>query len=221
MKVIIQCAATKDERGGYWQTGNGKRVKFIAYQNQEHSKDFIYARPDDVSDEGLPWRSLLWQYNETPHRNPFNLYPAYKLYSNEIYRDLANEFGIENTYILSAGWGLIRADFLTPQYNITFSASAPDEYRRRKNDQYQDFRLLPDDGDALVFFGGNDYLPLLESLTRNFKGKRTVFYNSKSRLELPGCTLRRYRTSTRTNWHYECARALINGEIACKKDRDD
>ena len=93
MKVIIQCAATKDERGGYWQTGNGKRVKFIAYQNQEHSKDFIYARPDDVSDEGLPWRSLLWQYNETPHRNPFNLYPAYKLYSNEIYRDLANEFG--------------------------------------------------------------------------------------------------------------------------------
>jgi hypothetical protein len=37
---------------------------------------------------------------------------------------LVEKFGIEKVFILSAGWGLIRADFLTPNYDITFSGSA-------------------------------------------------------------------------------------------------
>jgi hypothetical protein len=57
-------------------------------------------------------------------RNPLGLYPAYRLYENRVYGRLVEAFGVENIYILSAGWGLIRADFLTPYYDITFSHSA-------------------------------------------------------------------------------------------------
>jgi hypothetical protein len=53
------------------------------------------------------------------------------------------QFGIENTFILSAGWGLIDATFLTPAYDITFSAKADNFVRRRKRDAFYDLCLLP------------------------------------------------------------------------------
>jgi hypothetical protein len=62
---------------------------------------------------------------------------------------------------LSAGWGLIRTDFLTPCYDITFSQSAEGYKRHRKADRYQDFRTLPARSDEdIVFFGGKDYVRL-------------------------------------------------------------
>ena len=61
--------------------------------------------------------------------SPFGLLPAYQLYENSTYNRLVDRFGLSNVYILSAGWGLIPADFLTPHYDITFSASA-DAYKR-------------------------------------------------------------------------------------------
>jgi hypothetical protein len=214
MKIVIQCAAQKDPDAGYWHTKGGKRVSFIANPAAAaHSDKIIYATPEHISPEGLPWRTLVWNYNKTPNRNPFKLYPVYKLYRNETYRALVNEYGVENTFILSAGWGLVRADFLTPQYNITFSALAAKEYRRVKKDHYRDFCMLPDDGEPVVFFGGKDYLPLFASLTMGIRGKRTIFYNSASCPHLARCGIRRYETATRTNWHYECAKAFIAGEI--------
>lgn len=210
MKVVIQCAAQKDSDAGYWPTDGGKAVSFVASPAEATpSGKIIYARPDDASDQGVSWRSLVWDYNKAPGRNPLNLYPAYQLYRNDTYRALAKQFGIENTFILSAGWGLIRSDFLTPQYDITFSAAAFIANRRRKTDHYSDFCMLPNDGTEVVFFGGKDYLPLFLSLTGAFKGQRNVFYNSASCPNLPGCTVTRYKTATRTNWHYECAKAFI------------
>ena len=63
--------------------------------------------------------------------------------------------------------------------------------------------------DEIVFFGGKDYLPLLCSLTGEIKGEKTVFYNSAREPQAPGWTLKKFATSTRTNWHYECAAALL------------
>lgn len=214
MNIVIQCAAKKDPDAGYWRTGHGRDVFFIAHPAAAtHSNKLIYARPDDISPDRVSWRSLVWKYNETPDRNPFKLYPAYRLYLNDSYRALVKKFGMERTFILSAGWGLIRADFLLPQYDITFSASAEQQYRRSKKDTYDDFCMLPDDGQPVMFFGGKDYLSLFASITRGIRGKRIVFYNSTSCPELAGCTLRRYKTATRTNWHYECVRSFIQGDI--------
>lgn len=217
MKIVIQCAAGKESSAGYMQTKDGKRVMFVAQPELgPQSDDVIYAAPDGQSDRQVSWRTLLQEYNESPGNNPLNLYPAYKLYKNEIYRTLTNRFGLEHLYILSAGWGLIRADFLTPQYDITFSSKATGDrkYKRRKiavDDDYQDFQMLPDDeDDSVVFFGGRDYLPLFCKLTKKYRCRRKVFYNSAIPPDALDCVLERCNTKTRTNWHYECAKAFLD-----------
>jgi len=103
---------------------------------------------------------------------------------------------------------------LTPHYDITFSASADPWKRRRKEDRYEDFCLMGDDADEIVFLGGKDYVSLFCRLTAALRGRKTVFFNSAHRPDLPaGFTPVRYRTSTRTNWHYECARDIAAGDI--------
>jgi hypothetical protein len=145
---------------------------------------------------------------------PLGLLPAYQLYANSIYGKLVDRFGLAKVYILSAGWGLIAADFLTPYYDITFSQSAEPYKRRRKTDYYRDFRMLQaEPSDEILLFAGKDYLPLFNQLTRGF-GRRVVFYNSAIPPRMDGCILKRFETATRTNWHYECAMAVLNGKIS-------
>jgi hypothetical protein len=135
-------------------------------------------------------------------------------YENDTYRHLVRQHGVDKVYILSAGWGLIGAEFLTPMYDITFSATADSYKIRRKRHQNSDLCLLPaDTDDDIVFFGGKDYTPLFCSLTRPMRTRKTIFYNSQSPPEAPGCVLERFATPMRTNWHYECARAFLAGKI--------
>lgn len=137
------------------------------------------------------------------------------LYTNDAYSALVGKYGAKNVYVLSAGWGLIGSTFLTPQYDITFSQSADAYKRRRKSATYADFCLLSNDcKDDLVLFSGKDYLTLFDELTKAYAGRRHVFYNSSNLTQLAGCNLIRYDTSTRTNWHYECVRAFMNGAVS-------
>ena len=55
-----------------------------------------------------------------------------RLYKNSAYEYLVNQLGEDKVFILSAGWGLIPAPFLTPDYDITFSGNAEAYKRRRK-----------------------------------------------------------------------------------------
>jgi hypothetical protein len=162
MIVVIQCAASKQPGSGHLVAASGKPVDFVAYpQAAPTDPDRIYARPDDPSDEAIPWRRVLLQYNQGTEGNPLGLSPAYQLYENKIYGRLVDRFGVRKVYILSAGWGLIAADFLTPYYDITFSPSAERYKRRRKTDHYEDFCMLPSETDEeILFFGGKDYFPL-------------------------------------------------------------
>lgn len=215
MIVVIQCAARKSPDAGHLRRRNGKPVFFVADPHSApNDKSYLYARPDDQSDNGVSWRAVLLEYNKKPGNNPLGLLPAWRLYQNPTYGRLVDRVGIENTYILSAGWGLIAADFLTPDYDITFSPSADRYKRRRKKDRYDDLRMLPaNTTKPVVFFGGKDYVPLFCSLTERVKGQRVLFYNSATLPDAPGCTLKRFDTTTRTNWHYECANAFIKEKI--------
>lgn len=215
MKVVIQCAAGKQAHAGHLQRSDGTPVLFVADPARApRASGVFYARPDDLADDGRTWRDRLLEYNRSPAGNPLKLLPAIELYENPAYRRLVSKFGIDKVFVLSAGWGLIPADFLTPTYDITFSQSADDYKRRRKSDLYSDLSLFPADSDeALVFLGGKDYLPLFVALTRRANGPRVVLYNSMNRPDAPGCTLQRYVTTARTNWHYECAQALIEGRL--------
>lgn len=215
MIVVIQCAGAKHSDAGFLRRGDGKRVKFVAHPEWAPTDpDCAYAHPDDIADTGRSWRDELRNYNDSPRGNPLGLLPAWRLYRNRTYELLAERLGSDRLFILSAGWGLIRADFLTPQYDITFSSSA-DRYKRRfKRDCYQDLRMLPEETEGpIVFFVGKAYQSLAMELTRGTEAEKWLFYNSKAAPEAPGCSVRRYLTKIRTNWQYCCARDFIDGRV--------
>ncbi|MBI1181520.1 MAG: hypothetical protein GC201_13270 [Alphaproteobacteria bacterium] len=215
MIVVIQCAARKQRDAGHMIAPDGRPVMFVANPKMMLFNDGrIYARPDDYAGGGKSWRQLVAEYNKTPDYNPFRLCPACVLYERGVYRRLVGRFGMSNVYVLSAGWGLIPADFLTPNYDITFSANVEPYKRRLADDMYDDFRMLPRDRkDDVVFLGGKDYLPLFYKLTDGVASRRVVFYNSRDIPRADRCKFRRFDTTTRTNWHYACAEALIDGSI--------
>ncbi len=215
MNIVIQCAAKKHPTAGHLRRRDGRKVMFVADPAlAPPSRDHDYACPDDMSDTGVSWRKLLCDYNVDPAGNPLNLLPAWQLYANRTYGLLAQHIGLDRLFILSAGWGLIRADFLTPNYDITFSSSA-DQYKKRgKKDRYDDLRMRPAGSpEPIVFFGGKDYVALFCALTEGAMGERVLFYNTAIEPEAPGCRLIKFVTKTRTNWHYECANAFISGQV--------
>ncbi len=172
----------------------------------------MYARPDDLAKDGQRYRDVLLQYNAQPRNNPLSLLPAWRLYCHSAYGKLVERFGEAKIFILSAGWGLIRSDFLTPAYDITFSVQAKPFKRRRAFDTYSDFNMLEDpDAEPVVFFGGRAYLPLFCRLTENYVGSRIAAFNSASESQAYGIRTVRYRTRTRTNWHYEAVSAFMGG----------
>ena len=208
MKVVIQCAASKSAEAGYLRDAKGNNVCFVAEPAlAPKGTDFVYARPDDLNGAAT-WRQQLLSYNQRKS-NPFGLLPAWRLYRNEAYGLLVSKLGVDNVFILSAGWGLLRADFLTPCYDITFSNQADDYKKRRNRMTFRDFNQMPDSTDEVLFFGGKDYLPLFLQLTSAHSGKRVVYYNSAHAPEAPGCKLEHYITRTRTNWHYECVKKVV------------
>ena len=220
--VVIQCAGGKQLNAGYLRNNDGRKVMFVAHPNLAlENEDYIYARPDDRTDAGNTWREKLLRYNrEQATDNPLGLLPAWQLYKPRpdklIYEQLYRKYGPDNLYILSAGWGLLRADFLTPAYDITFStAQNVDKYKRRgKRDSYDDLRMLPSDTtQPVVFFGGKDYVSLFCALTNQVKSPRRVIYNAIKPPNAPGCQLRKFETTTKTNWQYGAARVFAEGRM--------
>ena len=232
MKVVISCAKKKADRAGYMRTKDERCVKFVGDPDlakaASQKTEFCYARPDDEAKDGKTWREELVAYNKScKDENPFGLLRAYKLYSHKRYAELVEVFGIDNVYILSAGWGLIRASFLTPNYDITFRGSGYN--RRGKFDQYCDFNHLQEDShlmnnsnDKVVFFGTDSessdknggidgYLPLFCDLTKAYPGHRIAYYyHSKDKPKYnKNVEFVPYETRTRTLWHYECAKKVI------------
>lgn len=220
MIVVIQCAGSKNPHAGYLRTQQGKRVSIVgnpkAVPTNARLQDVLYARPDDHSDSGGTWRDKICEYNADPGDNLLGLLPAWRLYKNPAYKRLADNCGTDHLYILSAGWGLVRSDFLLPDYDVTFSTGKKvRKYQRRVRKQaFVDFRMLCDEiSDPIVFFGGKSYVELFCNLTSGVKGSRTVLYNSDSPPSALGCQLQRFHTATRTNWHYEAADAFLNGKL--------
>jgi hypothetical protein len=92
MIVVIQCAASKRPDAGRLVTASGKHVEFVANPHTTPPDPYrVYARPDDLSENGMSWRQVLLNYNESPDGNPLNLLPAYLLYENKVYGRLVDQ----------------------------------------------------------------------------------------------------------------------------------
>jgi len=210
MIVVIQCAAGKRANAGFLRTRDDRRVLFVAQPKLAPPVEGVhYARPDDPSDMGGSWRDVLKRYSADPANNPLGLLSAAELYAHPTYESLSRAISPSRLFILSAGWGILPAKFPTPNYHITFSAAAEAYKRRRKSESYNDFRMPDLDNEPMLFFGGRDYVPLFVSTTKAHQGPRTIYFNASVPPEAAGCLLKRYETSTRTNWHYEGANAWL------------
>ena len=198
MKIVIQCAGSKRCDAGYFKSRDGRKIKFVADpDNAPKEKGIIHKHPDDLSDNGrTTWRDELLDYNKNPGDNPFGLLPAWQLYENSTYCELARKYGTD-LYILSAGWGLISANFLTPMYDITFSCEGKEHAKRRKRNptQYKDFSMLSSKtNEKIIFFVCSEYRNLARVCTQNANGYLHLFYKSKNTLKVPGFTCHSYKT---------------------------
>lgn len=216
MKIVIQCAGNKSV-GGYWKNTIGEDVLFVSRPDLVPHFKGRYAHPDSIDGEktNKTWCMQIMEYNTSAHNNPCRLYKAFELYQNTAYADLVSKFGIDNIYVLSAGWGLLRSDFLTPNYDITFQAQAKTYQRRKKHDSFHDLcQMTVREDEHIVYLGGKDYLPMFVRLTKNIKCKKTIIYNSKNTPNYYGYEVLRYETKIRTNWHYTCAQEIIAGTFS-------
>lgn len=214
MIIVIQCAGSKKFGASTLQTKRGQPVRFVAHPELAPGSREIFAKPDDRSDDGTTWRDLLLEVNRGSSPSSPGLLTAGNLYRPSAYQQLLKHVGYEKLYILSAGWGLVRSDFLLPDYDITFSGQADAYKRRRMSDSYSDFSMLPSNSDEpILFFGGKDYLPLFRKLSANYLGTRFVLYKSAQRPNCPECATVHFVTSRSTNWHYEAVENFIGGNL--------
>lgn len=218
-KVVIQCAGRKSLHAGYFHNGDGQRIVFVAHPSEAPQREgTVYAHPDDLSDDGAQtWRQRLLSYNAESPNNVRGLLPAWQLYRPGEYGALVDAFDAAHVYILSAGWGLVRANFLTPYYDITLSKSSKKAecYKwRRPGDDYEDYCHLPaDDTEPVIFMGGENYRPLFERLTGGTVAPKTIYYRAEKIVRRPGFAYEKYETRRKTNWHYSCANDLIAGRL--------
>ena len=239
MIVVISCTSGKRKRpGSRLKTKGGKLVEFVAHPEiAPQDQRIVYKHPDCESGYGGSWRKMLKEYNNDPNASPLGtlgLFKAWELYRpqrkayREIYDELANTFEQENVYILSAGWGLIRSDFLTPYYDITFSPNSNIEawkrrdYEKSKN-KYNDLCQIPEGiEDPIVFMGGDKYVQPFIDLTRDLDAQKVIFFYSKNNREKKKRYSSEYDLRVYCHpaiermvrvWYYQCARDLIEGKI--------
>ncbi len=163
MDIVIQCAATKDPNAGRLRTSDGRDVHFVAAPKLcSNTAGTFYARPDDISDlPPLTWKNRLEKYvDEERDANPLSLREAYRLYRHPAYSSLVRSFGLQQTFILSAGWGLVRADYLLPAYDVTFNRRAKVKNPAAfcsSTEGYEFFQQLSRKGEGpILFLGGRD-----------------------------------------------------------------
>ena len=212
MKIIISCCKRKNGNPFMY---NDKTINFVSHVNAGLPNNALYFHPDNlIPNENITWRNLIAQLND--------ILPAYRLYRPNIYATLFERYG-NDLFIFSAGWGIIRADFRLPKYDVTFSNNnnIPVYARRNNNDIFQDFNHLVgiEENESIVLIAGSNYVIPFCKLTRDLPNKKIIIYknqnllNNNPYLNNNNFQFIHYQTDRRTNWHYEFAQRLIDNEI--------
>ncbi|MCY0146813.1 hypothetical protein OEG84_03550 [Hoeflea sp. G2-23] len=124
--LVMQCAKSKRD-GGRFQAQDGTALAFVADPELTPPIPGIRpVHPDSEDEDGFAWRRRVLDYNRAhaaTGANPYGLHTAADLYMNPAYGAVAGAMPADRFYILSACWGLVRSDFLLPNYDVSFSRS--------------------------------------------------------------------------------------------------
>jgi hypothetical protein len=202
-KVVMICSSRKKDS----TLDEFPKIKFTVkgnFKNEFHPDSFT---PNSYKS----WRKYLEE-----HQNDKNLLMTYKLYSRKEYRCLYEKFQ-NSLYILSAGWGLVGAEFKLPNYDITFSSKSGASNKRDKTTNFKDFNQLNiSDNEDVVFIGTPNYVPLFIQLTKNLSNRKIIYWKSKSLKKIKVNDTFEYcyfPNGTNRNWYYELANAIGCGII--------
>lgn len=221
--LVMQCAKSKRD-GGWFQAKDGKALVFVADPTMAPvAPGTCPVHPDSEDEDGFAWRKRVLDYNRAhaaTGANPFNLHAAGELYLNPAYGKVAHAVPAKNFYILSACWGMVRSDFLLPNYDVTFSRSQGVSPHAIRTDarEWHDFNMLDLlASEPLIYIGGSSYLETFVRLSRGYRGPRIVYHNSQQAPVLKDIEIRRFESTTKTNWHYSLARLIANGDYPYKQ----
>lgn len=220
MKVVIQCAGRKDKTAKTFAL-KGVDQTFVAIPSGENQ-----VRPwDEIPTlTGKTWMDCVKAYRNPTEWPLFEqadinvsgsglLTECGRLYLPDAYSALVNRLGKENVYILSAGWGLVRADAGIPTYNVTFSEAkkVPVNARVTPEGRSKSPSIsggMPGD-DVIHLFMTPNYV---EYWFQSFSGKdidpqRGVFHWINGAKNLPASiheknVIWHELGDMRTNWHY-------------------
>jgi len=203
--VVMMCASGKNQ--SYFT--DFPEITFVSTPLLDNEKN-----PDDLIDNTeMTWRDYLFV-----SQNDNTLLMAYELYIPNIYIQLHNHFG-NKLFILSAGWGLVSSEFKVPNYDITFSQTAPANTIRNINNNvpplYNDYNQIDDSDSDIIFVGTPNYIPLFISLTQNLNCRKIVYYKNNDALQYEHLNngtfeFRYYNTPARQKWYYQLAHDLCN-----------
>jgi hypothetical protein len=224
MIIVIQCANRKVPDAPTLIL-NRNAVHFVA-QPQDEQLD---KRPwDQIPGSNTTWIDCVKAYNEAGGAMPDEyiklnigtedgrqLMQCGSLYEHPVYGELMVARGLRNVYILSAGWGLVRADKFIPNYDVTFSQHGDISVRIAATDRLQCASLsdeIPDNGEINLFIS-RAYAPYWSHLYGG-AAQRTVLHWRLSQ-ELPdgqyGTVIKHDCGKQVTNWQYTAARQFIAG----------
>ena len=215
MKIVIGCSGRKN---GFLFSNDNVPINFVSNVNEFISQDRLCFHPDNlIPNKNITWRELVAQQEVRD-----DLLPSYKLYKTEIYNRLFQHYG-DDLFIFSAGWGIVKATYKLPKYNVTFSKNnnAPIYSIRNSNDIFKDFNQLEgiDDKEKIIFFAGKDYVIPFCKLTKHLPNEKIIIFKNNDVLKnnpfvnKDNFQFINFKTKTRTNWHYEFANNIINNEI--------
>ena len=228
MKIVIPCAAGKvpvecGDFNGFMRDSKHRSLIFVGDPKEAPNNGGLrYVSPDCNYKSNETFRNKLCSYNDkfkSRGYNPDNLLPAYKLYENSIYRELVESeiFGMDRVYILSAGWGIVKANFLLPMYDITFSSGRGNyNWQSRRIDFSKFYRLDDTCNETVEFIGTSNYVKMFEELTKDYYGDKLIYVNSKN-FKNKGFIDCKVDRKKHRFWHYECARRKLNSCCDCKK----
>ncbi len=220
-KVVLVCSSEKHNNTHI--SVNNQTIKFKAVSNPGN---FEFLPDDPKPNDNCTWRKWV----EDNQNNAAIPALAYNLYSprnpfNDAYVNLNNAFN-NRFYILSAGWGLVKANYRLPNYDITFSVDNPENLRvfQNPNPPYNDFNHLTNNhnevligrNEDIVFMGGRAYIEQFISLTENSINKKLIYYfgiNPPAQVLPQGFSYRKYFHPDATNytWYYFLAQDYANG----------